>query len=251
MRLKQKAVRPSSMSANLQEVGFAGVCPLDVLVKVIQQVFTLGAPVKRAVQLAPHVEHCAEQLQVRVPVDPVATCACEEAGREREGACVACRVSTQHRDTRMPAVPNNSAAVGRAVAFLRPASSVLAASLTTAAAADASLGPGWDPPCKGWLGRDVGQVNGKGRVAAVERHVGRGAGRQLDKADLAHDALWLCWHADLLRAHGCHTRACDDVHLDLQAVVTLQAGKQDEESRVEGVVDMQPPARNGWSTQRE
>lgn len=65
----------SHSSTHLQEVGLAGVCPLDILVKVVQQVLALCSTIKCAVELTPHVEHCAEQLQVRVPVTTATTMA--------------------------------------------------------------------------------------------------------------------------------------------------------------------------------
>jgi len=38
---------------------------------------------------------------------------------------------------------------------------------------------------------------------------------------LASDTLSLCWHTHLLSAHCCNTRAGNQVHLHLEAVLTL------------------------------
>ena len=69
---KSKPLLPKTKTlSHLQEVGLAGVCPLHILVKVVQQVLTLSTTVKRAVQLTPHVEHGTVQLQVGVPAHTI------------------------------------------------------------------------------------------------------------------------------------------------------------------------------------
>lgn len=141
---------------HLQEVRLAGVCPLDVLVKVVQQVLTLCAAVKGAVQLTPHVEHCAGQLHVRVPEQHTA------------------QHSTSHQQVGQ---------MNRDVIMRVPMSKLTAVLDSKYKHRTAAVG--WFClPSKCWLGCDTAQVNSKGCVATVECHVGSWAVGELHEAHL-------------------------------------------------------------------